>query len=54
MPARDLYHDVVRSALIKAGWMITHDPLVLKVGPRIFSFTSGQNDYSLLKRKVRR
>ena len=34
MPARDLYHDVVRSAWIEAGWIITHDPLVLKVGAK--------------------
>jgi hypothetical protein len=30
MPARDLYHNVVRSALIKDGWMVTHDPLPLR------------------------
>ncbi|TAF50510.1 MAG: fatty-acid synthase [Oscillatoriales cyanobacterium] len=29
MPRRDLYHDTVRSALIKDGWTITHDPYVL-------------------------
>jgi hypothetical protein len=34
MPARDLYHDVVKAALIAAGWSITHDPLVLKVGTK--------------------
>ena len=32
MPARDKYHDVVRNALIKDGWTITHDPLRLKWG----------------------
>lgn len=25
--AKDLYHNVVRNALIKDGWVITHDPL---------------------------
>ena len=34
MPARDFYHDVVRSALIADGWTITHDPLQLKVGKK--------------------
>ncbi len=34
MPARDFYHDVVKSALIADGWTITHDPLVLKVGTK--------------------
>jgi hypothetical protein len=26
MPARDLYHDAVKNALVKEGWTITHDP----------------------------
>jgi hypothetical protein len=34
MPARDLYHDVVKSALIADGWTITHDPLVLQWGSK--------------------
>jgi hypothetical protein len=34
MPAKDLYHDVIRNALIKDGWTITHDPLRLQWGPR--------------------
>ena len=32
MPARDLYHNALRNALIKDGWTITHDPLRLKWG----------------------
>ncbi len=31
MPARDLYHDTVKNALVKDGWTITHDPLTLEV-----------------------
>ncbi|MEC4884711.1 MAG: element excision factor XisH family protein [Scytonema sp. PMC 1070.18] len=34
MPAPDLYHDVVCTALIKDGWKITDDPLVLTIGRR--------------------
>ncbi|MGF1517936.1 MAG: element excision factor XisH family protein [Nodosilinea sp.] len=34
MPARDLYHDAVRTALEKDGWMITDDPLILTIGLR--------------------
>jgi XisH protein len=34
MPARDFYHDVVRSALIADGWTITDDPLRLHVGKK--------------------
>ena len=34
MPARDIYHDKVKNALIKDGWTITHDPLRLSWGGR--------------------
>ena len=32
MPAKDIYHDTVKNALIKDGWTITHDPLRLRWG----------------------
>ncbi len=32
MPARDVYHDGIKTALIKEGWIITHDSLFLKYG----------------------
>ncbi len=32
MPAKDIYHDTVKKALIKDGWRITDDPLRLQVG----------------------
>jgi XisH protein len=31
MGAKDRFHDVVKIALEKEGWKITHDPLTLKV-----------------------
>ncbi len=31
MPARDFYHATVRTALVKAGWTITHDPFRLRL-----------------------
>ena len=34
MPAKDLYHDTVKTALIKDGWTITDDPLTLAIGER--------------------
>jgi hypothetical protein len=30
MPAKDIYHDTVKNALIKDGWTITHDPFTLE------------------------
>ncbi len=32
MPAKDIYHDTVKNALIKDGWTITDDPLRLVYG----------------------
>lgn len=32
MPAKDIFHDVVKSALEKEGWNITDDPLFLRFG----------------------
>ena len=34
MPAKDIYHNNVRTALEKDGWTITKDPLPLKIGGR--------------------
>lgn len=34
MPARDIFHNVVRNALEKDGWTITDDPLELSYGDR--------------------
>lgn len=32
MPAKDIYHNIVKKALIKEGWKMTDDPLVLQFG----------------------
>ena len=34
MPAKDTYHNNVRTALEKDGWTITNDPLTLEIGDR--------------------
>lgn len=34
MPAKDIYHNTVRNALLKDGWNITDDPFILKWGTR--------------------
>ena len=33
--AKDIYHETVKTALVKDGWKITEDPLRLKVGGRM-------------------
>ncbi|MEH2022682.1 XisH family protein [Nostoc sp.] len=30
MPAKDIFHEAVKRGLEKEGWVITHDPLVVK------------------------
>jgi XisH protein len=30
MPAKDIYHDAVKNALIKDGWLIVADPYIIK------------------------
>ncbi|MBE8989154.1 MULTISPECIES: XisH family protein [unclassified Nostoc] len=32
MSAKDVFHEVVKTALQKDGWQITHDPLTISVG----------------------
>ena len=32
MPARDLFHDLVKTALEKEGWLVTHDPYHIDLG----------------------
>jgi hypothetical protein len=32
MPARDLYHHAVKAALIRDGWIVTHDPYRIEYG----------------------
>jgi hypothetical protein len=32
VPQRDIYHQAVKNALIKEGWTITHDPLIVAFG----------------------
>ena len=35
MSRRDTYHDVVKRALIREGWIITHDPYFLQADPKL-------------------
>ena len=34
MPAKDVYHNIVITAIEKDGWLITHDPFKLKCGTK--------------------
>ncbi|MCU0447772.1 MAG: XisH family protein [Microscillaceae bacterium] len=34
MPAKDIYHELLKTALQTLGWEVTHDPLVIPAGIR--------------------
>jgi hypothetical protein len=43
MPAKDIYHDAVKQALIKDGWIITADPYPIKYAEvKLFADLAGE------------
>lgn len=50
MPRLDIYHDTVKQALIKDGWVITHDPYKLTIGKkRLFADLGAEQLFSAEK-----
>jgi len=41
VPAKDIYHETVKRALQKDGWIITHDPFPLQIGRKRLSADLG-------------
>jgi hypothetical protein len=41
VPAKDIYHNTVKLALQKDGWIITHDPFPLQIGKKRLSADLG-------------
>jgi hypothetical protein len=41
MPAGDSFHDIVKNALIREGWKITHDPYFMRYGDTEFYIDLG-------------
>ena len=37
MPAKDIYHETVKNALIKDGWTITDDHLKLTIREKVYN-----------------
>lgn len=45
MPAKDIYHDAVKNALIKDGWTITADPYPIKYAEvKLFADIAGEKN----------
>jgi XisH protein len=54
MTAKDVFHDVVKVALQKEGWRITHDPLILDVAGQEVSIDLGSEKVSDLPNETRK
>ncbi len=54
MPARDIYHNAVRNALIRDGWIITHDPLRLQAGSKDLYIDLGAEQLIAAEKKDRK
>jgi hypothetical protein len=54
MPRRDQYHDCVRRALVRDGWTITHDPLVIPFRRTDLYVDLGADRFVLLRREPER
>ena len=54
MAAKDIYHDDVRSALIKDGWTITDDPFRLRWGKKDYYVDLGAEEVIAAEMRGRR
>jgi len=54
MPARDVYHDIVKRSLIKDGWTITDDPLHLKWGRKDMYIDLGASQLLAAEKEARK
>ena len=50
MPAKDIYHDAVKQALIKDGWTITADPYPIKYAEvKLFADLAGEKNIAAIR-----
>jgi hypothetical protein len=54
MPQKDIYHDIVKRALVKDGWTITHDPFTISVGRRNLFADLGAQSLVAAEKKTRK
>ncbi|MFM9157316.1 MAG: element excision factor XisH family protein, partial [Dolichospermum sp.] len=54
MPAKDIYHNTVKTALEKDGWKITDDPFKLKWGLRELFVDLGSKKLLIAEKAERR
>src|SRR5205085_1554329 len=50
MPQYDVYHEIVKQALVKDGWTITDDPFIIKFkGERLFADLGAEKSIAATK-----
>lgn len=54
MPARDLIHEIVKTAVVKDGWKITDDPYVISYGERFLFVDLGASGLIGIRQGERR
>ena len=54
MPAKDVFHDAVKNALVKDGWKITDDPLKLELGGKDLYVDFGAEELLAAEREERK
>ena len=50
--AKDKFHEIVKAALIKDGWLVTHDPFFLHVKPKRQEIDLGAEKVIIAERRT--
>lgn len=53
MSRRDTYHDVVKYALIREGWTISHDPYFIQSDPKLYIDLGAQKTIAAEKNRAK-
>jgi len=53
MSRKDTYHDVVKYALIREGWMISHDPYLIQSDPKLYIDLGAQRTIAAEKNRAK-
>ena len=53
MSRRDMYHNVVKDALIREGWTITHDPYTFDTEPQLAADLGAERTIAAKKIKIK-
>lgn len=54
LPAKDIYHDTMKKALIKDGWIVTHEQMHLKWGAKDMYVDSGAEKFMAAEKDGRK